>query len=1122
MTPTPPKSQWHLLLGACCAAMLATAVLLAIFSSNLSLLSTHFGTGDRGSHDRIRATLRGDLMLQRGLAEALAGISMKNRGMFDSGIETLERGLGPLTDLPTPELNALSSDIARITQELGLAFRHTAEPGGHPDENLIGHAALRVEEIHLYLQNIDQHHWEGVLLEGQQVETRLHSARTRLTLLCALLVMLAGLLLWALISRRRAERYAASVHSQLEQRVMERTRELSRAGEHITEKSTLLKIILDALPTPLFHQNAAELLVDCNPAFLAWINRPEDEVLGKPVREILPAELHPSLGTTKFSRSETHREYELSSATGRPQRVLLHTAPIPTKPGGLVGVILDISYRRDNEEMLRKSREHYRDLLEGIPHGIAECNTSGIITFANRAFCRMFKRTPNALIDSHILQLVEFPEERQSLSDKFAQALAEQRPPSSEIIRNLTIHGEVLYRQVDWDYLKDIDGNPTGFILVLTDFTEHKKAEEALRTSEEKFRAGFNQTFQLCGLLSSQGKLLEVNHAALRIINEGPSAVIGRPFWETPWWAHSQEMVEIIEDAVTAAAAGEFVRFGYLQPTRDGKTLNIDFSLKPVRDGEGRITMLLAEGRDITEHKWAEQELRTACRTLETLVQASPLSILTLDPEHRVTKWNQAAEHTFGWSQRELLGRPLPNLAPPQDGGFGQALELLQAGRLLSGHEIRLQKKDGSLFDARISAAPLLGQGQEGAGVLCIIDDITENRRAKEALSASESNFRHLSRQFQTLLDGIPDVLTLLDSELKVVWGNRGAAAYFNRPIEALSQKTCYELWCNRDTPCNQCMARQCVETGEPGEQKISTTDGKIWGIKVFPIKDGKDQVLQVLHLATDITDKMRLREEAERYSRLASLGELSTGVAHEINNPNALILLNLSVISEAFDDVWPILRDHFQHQGEFSFGGLPFSRMQKEIPLMLTEMEDGARRIKRIVEDLKNFARQEPIDQFELFDLNRSVDSAIRLIQNQIRRATDHFEMHCAENLPPVRGVAQRIEQVIINLIANACQALDEKTQSIEVITRYDQTQQKVLLEVNDKGRGIDPQHLLHITDPFFTTRRKDGGTGLGLSVSARIVGEHRGDLHFESKPGKGTQVILSLPAFSEQEHRS
>jgi signal transduction histidine kinase len=272
--------------------------------------------------------------------------------------------------------------------------------------------------------------------------------------------------------------------------------------------------------------------------------------------------------------------------------------------------------------------------------------------------------------------------------------------------------------------------------------------------------------------------------------------------------------------------------------------------------------------------------------------------------------------------------------------------------------------------------------------------------------------------------------------------------------------------------------------------------------------------------LAREVAERKRSEEELRRHQqqlvqadKMAALGVLVSGVAHEINNPNGFILLNMPTLRAAFLDALEILDDHRAREGDFKLAGLSYDRMRAEIPQMLDEMHAGGRRIKHIVQDLKNFARREDTPTLEPVDVNRVVAAAVRLVDNSIRNATSRFTTELAPALPEVLGNAQRIEQVVVNLLLNACQALPAPERAIRLATRLDPGAEAVVVEVSDEGVGIAPEHLPRLTDPFFTTKRESGGTGLGLSVSAGIVKEHGGRLEFSSTVGAGTTATLVLP---------
>ena len=287
-----------------------------------------------------------------------------------------------------------------------------------------------------------------------------------------------------------------------------------------------------------------------------------------------------------------------------------------------------------------------------------------------------------------------------------------------------------------------------------------------------------------------------------------------------------------------------------------------------------------------------------------------------------------------------------------------------------------------------------------------------------------------------------------------------------------------------------------------------------------------KQVALRTKELEREIVERKRAAEELQvrqkqllHADKMTSLGILVAGVAHEINNPNGLIQLSLPQLEKAYQDMKPILDRYQQEHGDFKLGWFPYSRMKEEIPVMLEEMLESSNRIRRIVEDLKEFSRRNDSGLNDRVDLNEVVRAALRLMDNALRKATNDFKVDYAIGLPPFRGNGHRIEQVVVNLVLNACQALTDKNQAIHLRTYTLPHAGMVVLEVRDGGVGIDSETLERITDPFFTTKRETGGTGLGLSVSDGIIKAHQGRMEFFSQPQEGLRVRILLPIYEEQE---
>lgn len=296
--------------------------------------------------------------------------------------------------------------------------------------------------------------------------------------------------------------------------------------------------------------------------------------------------------------------------------------------------------------------------------------------------------------------------------------------------------------------------------------------------------------------------------------------------------------------------------------------------------------------------------------------------------------------------------------------------------------------------------------------------------------------------------------------------------------------------------------------------------DGAIFTValrgKIIRLRD-----IEVVYCSIrDITEMLRMEETVRtsharliHANKMTSLGMLVSGIAHEINNPNNFISFNSALLAEAWNDATPILTEYYQEHGEFTLGGLPFSEMIEAAPKLFLGLSEGSRRINAIVNNLKDFAREDTNGVHGNIDINRLIQDAFSILSHHIHKFTDNFKLTLAEMLPPANGNAQQIEQVIINLIMNSLQALPDKSAGVRVGTAFEDGSGCLIITVRDEGKGMNKKVLERAIEPFFTTRLEQGGTGLGLSISASILKEHNGSLEFESAPGRGTTATVKLP---------
>lgn len=308
----------------------------------------------------------------------------------------------------------------------------------------------------------------------------------------------------------------------------------------------------------------------------------------------------------------------------------------------------------------------------------------------------------------------------------------------------------------------------------------------------------------------------------------------------------------------------------------------------------------------------------------------------------------------------------------------------------------------------------------------------------------------------------------------------------------------------------------------EPLEHRIIHRDGTVRWIrsKIVITRNSDGVAVAYDGLINDITDLKKAEAAAALRTRqliqadkMASLGILVSGIAHEINNPNNFILLNMQLFSRIWKDITPILDGYFAENGDFSIAGMSYSASKDKIARLLEGVLKGSERIKNITANLTDYARADSNTLNEPVDVNKVVEVAILITENLIKKSTDNFKVEYGKDLPSIRGNAQQLEQVVINLINNACQSLRDRSAEIKISTYYNPQRKKVRIKVEDQGVGIQPDDLKYIMDPFFTTKRDKGGTGLGLSVSYNIVKSHGGTLNLSSKPGQGSTARVSFP---------
>jgi signal transduction histidine kinase/ActR/RegA family two-component response regulator len=277
-------------------------------------------------------------------------------------------------------------------------------------------------------------------------------------------------------------------------------------------------------------------------------------------------------------------------------------------------------------------------------------------------------------------------------------------------------------------------------------------------------------------------------------------------------------------------------------------------------------------------------------------------------------------------------------------------------------------------------------------------------------------------------------------------------------------------------------------------------------------------QQLEARHLRVEEALK-ESQQQLHQAQKMETLGTLVAGVAHEINNPINLIMYNLPLIEKIWSDLLPVLMEQKEKVPLQKYGGFTYDFLKDNLPQLVADMDMAANRIAKIVSDLKNFSKQSNVAQKSMVQVNLAVQNAMRLAQTTLRKSGVRIQLDLDENLPLIAGNLQGIEQIIINIIIKAIQAIDHGDGIIRVKSGFQRKDARIYLQITDNGGGISSAITDKLFLPFVTDKQAQGGTGLGLSVTYGLVQAHGGDISFKTREGKGTTFTVSLPTLLKHE---
>jgi len=498
--------------------------------------------------------------------------------------------------------------------------------------------------------------------------------------------------------------------------------------------------------------------------------------------------------------------------------------------------------------------------------------------------------------------------------------------------------------------------------------------------------------------------------------------------------------------------------------------------------------------------------------TLEALYGSLPMAVVLADDDFRVFYANPAFFTLTECTRADLELMEFRDVLSIFCLGLcGDLSEMLESTGGWQDIDKPVAMQDGGLAWVRVRTDSVtLPDGRTVRRLL--VENVTRYKVAIEGLL----NRKNL---YQSIVETRPDLICCFLPNWSLTYANTAASRYFDENRESILGQN-FLLMLPQDA---REAFGQAVETITP-DNPIAELELRVdqdeagppvwlrWIIQGFFYRTGHIKDFQATGL--DVTDQKVTESQFMHADRLVSLGTLVSEVAHEISNPNNFIMLNAPLVLDLWNAVSPRLLELARNNPDEAPDAIPVGDVAEHVPQLLHGIIEGSRRIRDFVRELKNFARQDIESGFEMLSVNDVVQTAVLLMSKTIGMHTSRFSVRYGAGLPPVRGRRHRLEQIVVNLVQNACHALRAPEQGIEIETLHHEETGSVRIIVRDQGVGIPPEDIPRVTDPYYSTKREQGGTGLGLSISLSIAREHGGGLIIDSVPGAGTNATVALPA--------
>jgi len=886
--------------------------------------------------------------------------------------------------------------------------------------------------------------------------------------------------------------------------------ERKRLEEYLEKERQELRLIIDSSPILVFYKDKEGRFVRVNKAMVESLAKPEEEIVGKTVFDLFSAELAQGMTNDdqeviKSGRSKLNIIEQYESASGI-RWVQTDKIPIFDENGssvGLVGFAQDITERMDMEESLRLSEQNFRDLIENSPSGIRIANSDGKTLYANRALLDIWGYSSIEELEAVPRKQRYTPESYDEHRERTKKRRQGEFIPTNYEISIVRKDGDVRHLaasrgEVLWDGEKQ-------FQVVYQDITERRKAEETIKRQLSEITSYYDNAPIGLAILDTELRFLRINNT-LAEINGIPAAEhIGKTVKDIVPALESQAR-EVTSEIIKTGKAVTNIEFAGETEAQPGVERTWLEGWHPLKDDDKKIIGFTVMIQEITEHKRAEEALRQSEGKYRILFETMAQGVVYQSADGKIFSANSAAERMLGLTLDQMQGRTSMDprwKAIHEDGSDfpGETHPAIIA--LKTGKEVKdavmgvFNPGDEQYHWINIYATPQFRPGESKPyQVYTTFADITERKRTEETLRQSEGKYR-------TILAEIADSYFEVDLAGNITFVNDSTCHNLRYSRKELLEMSYRDFTTKEDIEHVYQAFNQVYRTGEPNKGfpwKVIRKDGSIGfaDASVSLLRSKGGEIIGFRGVGRDITERkmaeeerMQLELKAQITSRLASVGEMAAGVAHEINNPLTAVTGYAQLLVDRED-------------------------VPSDIRSDLEAINDSARRVAGIVRTLLAFSRQTK-PQRKLADINELIESTLVLRAYHLRVNNIEVVTRLVPDVLETVVDPGQIQQVLLNLIVNAEMEMKLAHGKGKLTITTKKSDNTIKICCQDNGPGIKPEVMDKIFDPFFTTREVGEGTGLGLSLCYGIIAEHKGKIYAESQPGKGATFIIELPIVTE-----